>query len=324
MDDVEPEPGNDVQAPLPVRAADPREGEGPDSAGSAAESIVRRASPWRMLGRIALGLVLLGALGAGGWLGYRRWQAHQIRSAPMIPFPAARVVIGNDARGRGWVDAQVEERPAHEVSVGAFELDVTEVTVTAYAVCVRQGACATPASGKLCTWGREDLEQHPVNCVTQPEAAAFCAWAGKRLPTEVEWEYAAGGAGKKRLFAWGDALPDAGRANVCGIECVHGAQAQRNLRATFDFDDHSPATAPVGSYPAGDTPEGLKDMSGNVWEWTASPSCSYPDHECPAEEMRIIRGGGWTHRYVLSPEVTTREELAAGQRSEGVGFRCAR
>jgi formylglycine-generating enzyme required for sulfatase activity len=269
-------------------------------------------------------MLVLAGLAVGGWKGFRAWQAHQVRGARTIAFAAARVRIGNDARGRGWNEAEVEERPAHDVDVKTFELDVNEVTVAAYAVCVHAGECPEPAKGKLCTWDREDLEQHPINCVTHAEAERFCAWADKRLPTEVEWEYAAGGATNKRLFPWGDDLPDAGRANVCGAECAHGAKPARGMRAVFEFDDKSPATAPVGSYPAGNTPEGLEDMAGNVWEWTASAVCAYPDHDCPAEQHRIIRGGGWTHRYLLSPEVTTREEFVVTERSEGVGFRCAR
>ena len=296
----------------------------PVSAGSEAARILRKASPWRLVAKLLVGLTVLGGVPLGGWYGLHRWQVHQLRSAPMIPFPAARVLIGNDARGRLWQNAEVEERPAHQLEVGAFELDVTEVTVAAYGVCVKAGACAEPTKGKLCTWSREDMDQHPVNCLSQPEAEAYCHWLGKRLPTEVEWEYAAGGATNKRLFPWGNGAPDAGRANVCGAECVHGAEMQRSIRSVFEFNDGAPATAPVGSYPAGNTPEGLKDMAGNVWEWTASASCAYPDHDCPPGEERIIRGGGWTHRYILSVEVTTREELKAGLRSEGVGFRCAR
>jgi formylglycine-generating enzyme required for sulfatase activity len=86
----------------------------------------------------------------------------------------------------------------------------------------------------------------------------------------------------------------------------------------------APDRAPVGSYRAGNTPEGLADMAGTVWEWTASASCADPDHACPPGEERIIRGGSRTHCYVLRVEGTTREELKAGLRSEGVGLRCAR
>jgi formylglycine-generating enzyme required for sulfatase activity len=300
------------------------EGDGPTSAGSEAERIVRRAGPMRAIGRAGTALVVVAALVGAGWYGWRFWQIREVRQAPMVSLAEARVRIGNDERGRSWNEAEVEERPAHELLVRPFSLDVTEITVAAYGVCVQSGACVEPAKGTHCTWERPDMERHPINCVSHEEAEAFCKWAGKRLPTEVEWEYAAGGINPKRLFPWGDELPDAGRANVCGWECSHGAAPTRRLRGIFEFSDGAEGTAPVGSYPAGDTPERVKDLAGNVWEWTASASCAYPDHDCPPGEHRIIRGGGWTHRYLLSPEVTTREELVRTARSEGVGFRCAR
>ncbi len=298
------------------------------SVGTEAELIVGRASPARFAKRALLAAVILASLSVAGYFGYRYWQAHKVRSAPMVAYAEASVRIGNNARGRDWREDRhegLQERPAHEVLVKAFELDVNEVTVAQYAVCVSAGDCTKPVKGKQCNWAIEDQAQHPINCVTHQQAEQFCQWAGKRLPTEVQWEYAAGGSGDKRLFPWGSRqLPSAEHANVCGSECRHGAKPTSAIYAVFEFDDKWPATAPVGSFAKGDTPEGLKDMAGNVWEWTSSAPCDYPKHDCPLKAEAIIRGGGWTHRFVLSPEVTTREKLARDKPSEGVGFRCAR
>ena len=272
----------------------------------------------------------------------------------MARFDSTKVPIGNDTRGQRDLGGTrgIEERPAHEVEIDAFDLDVTEVTVSAYTICVDAGACDVPPDDKRCNWGIIEYAEHPMNCVTQGEAGTYCGWLGKRLPTEFEWEYAGGGGSggdkkKKRLFPWGDTWTDERHANVCGKECVEGAAipyapmneatrsavlaALRKGVATpgvkmipFDFADGHKRTAPVGSFPKGNTKEGLKDMAGNVWEWTSSHVCIYPDHDCDSGAQRIIRGGGWTHRYVLSVEVTTRSKFMKDGRSEGIGFRCAK
>jgi sulfatase modifying factor 1 len=300
--------------------------------------ILRRASGGRLLLRLLLAAIAIGGLGAGAYFLRKHLRARAVRELPMVSFGAREVVIGNDFRRReDALAGGLEERPAHTVSVGSFRLDVTEVTVESYAVCVEDGGCTAPASGVRCTWGRPDRLEHPINCVSFAQAEAFCRWAKKRLPTEVEWELAAGGAEPKRTFPWGDRLPEAGDANVCGAECTAGARPPPELlRGTicssdgvcrhplFDFEDGFAETAKVGSFPAGSTKEGLLDMAGNVWEWTASSPCTYPAHACADTGERVIRGGGWTHRYLMSPEVTTRDKLPVTAVSDGVGIRCAK
>jgi formylglycine-generating enzyme required for sulfatase activity len=304
------------------------------------EEILRRASGGRLLLRMLGAVVVLGALAGGGLLARGYLRARAARAVPTVDFPPRVVSIGNDSRGsEEQKGGALEERPAHPVAVAGFRLDVTEVTVAAYRVCFDEGACTPPApsAGTHCNWGRADRDAHPVNCVTHTQAEGYCRWARKRLPTEVEWEYAAGGGGPKRHFPWGDTFPLAGDANVCGTECTAGARPAADMLSgnicstlsgcrlpLFDFDDGFPETAPVGSFPGGKTPEGLLDLAGNVWEWTSSLPCDYPAHACADTGERVIRGGGWTHRYLLSPEVTTRSKLAAGTVSDGVGFRCAR
>jgi formylglycine-generating enzyme required for sulfatase activity len=300
---------------------------GPSSAGEEALAVLQRASGGRLALRLVALVLLLGAAAAGAFALYRRKERATVRDRPMIDFDARKVVIGNDSRGREDREVGLEERPEHEVKLVPFALDVTEVTVADYTVCVKHGGCPEPAKGKVCNYGELDKDQHPINCVTFAEAEAFCRWVDKRLPTEVEWEYAAGGPAikDKRIFPWGRTPPKAEHMNVCGRECSSGANiSNRALRYVFELDDGHPTTAPVGSFPDGDTPQGVKDMAGNVWEWTASHACRYPDHDCDSGAERIIRGGGWTHRYPLTFEVTTREKMVATERNEGVGFRCAR
>ncbi len=189
----------------------------------------------------------------------------------MVKIPAGRFRMGSPADV-----GQADEHPEHEVEVPtAFCMDRTEVTVAAYQACRNAGGCASdpnPRPDNFCTWGHRGFEQHPVNCVDWDQARAFCAWSGhaggaRRLPTEAEWEYAARGSAG-RTYAWGNAL-EAGRANFCGTECV--AAVNRLVHSNWspfpNWTDAYDITAPVGSLPLGNTPEGLADMTGNVWEW---------------------------------------------------------
>jgi formylglycine-generating enzyme required for sulfatase activity len=152
----------------------------------------------------------------------------------------------------------------------------------------------------------EGLAEHPVVQVSQRDAAAFCAWAGLRLPGDAEWEYAARGTDRRR-YPWGDQPPaQAGtrRANFGTVACC-----------APDESDGYARTAPVGRYPAGASPFGLLDMAGNVWEWTSE--------EHPAEPGAFaIRGGGWGNNpYCL--RVSYRHANPPDIGLDMVGFRCA-
>ena len=173
------------------------------------------------------------------------------------------------------------------VTLPSFCMDRTEVTVIAYKACVDAGICTTPGPGN---WGKRGKDNHPINSVSWFQASAFCKWNGKRLPSEEEWEYAARG-NLPSEYPWGNDPPE-GRA------CFPDA-----------------GTCPVGSYPSGDSPFGVKDMSGNVWEWTTSGS---PEH-------RIFRGGPW-YGDARSQGVEARitDADSAHGTDTGSGFRCAR
>ena len=294
--------------------------EGPSPESIATSSARPRPSARRVLYRVLLAFGLLGLAAVGGYLGFRQVLVQQAKNTPMKLFSATTATVGNDV----WVD----ESPSHEVQLDAFSLDRTEVIVRAYRVCMEEGGCTAPASGADCNLtSGERRDDHPINCVTYDQAAAFCAWAGKRLPTEHEWEHAARTerARAKQLFPWGDSEPDATRSNACGAECakLFGERGEQ-LSPMHDADDGFPLTAPVASFPKGATSEGLFDMAGNVWEWTKSPHCAYRAKSCDHDDAFVIRGGGYRSNEARTLEVTSRARLPRGDATEAVGFRCAR
>ena len=138
-----------------------------------------------------------------------------------------------------------DETPRFRTKVRGFCLGRTEVTVSAYQRCVERGQCgAALGHTASCNARHADRGNHPINCLDHAQAEAYCGADNARLPTEVEWEFAARGGAEALRYPWGDGSPD-GRA------CWK-----------------SPSSCPVASYPAGAF--GLFDMSGNVWEWTAT------------------------------------------------------
>gem|GEM_PF-1756953 len=147
------------------------------------------------------------------------------------------------------------------------------------------------------------LEEHPVVQVSQRDAAAFCAWARLRLPTEVEWEYAGRGNQDIRPFPWGE-----------GIDHRFGNFGDAATALPSGFDGYI-YTAPVGTYPAGQSLFGLFDMAGNVWEWTATRDTVVQGHV-------IMRGGGWGNDF-RAQQVTAATNAAINIGMDMVGFRCA-
>jgi formylglycine-generating enzyme required for sulfatase activity len=188
------------------------------------------------------------------------------------------------------------------VRVEAFQLDVTEVTVGAYEACVSAGRCQPPGTGGECDWGKPGRQSRPVNCVEWSQANAYCDFVGKRLPTEDEWEWAAGGADRKTTYPWGNERP----ANRV---CWDGPGNERKARGFY-------TTCDVGAFPAGDSPQGVKDLAGNVWEWTDGAG---------ERGERFAHGGGWDYFVPSVVSATSRQVLPAGSRiGANYGFRCAR
>lgn len=219
-------------------------------------------------------------------------------NAEMVYIPAALFAMG-DTHGDGHPD----ELPSHIVTVETFWLDRTEVTNAQFARFVTAG---NTAQGYWDMYAR-GKDQHPVVNVTWHDAVAYCRWAGKRLPTEAEWEYAARGS-DGRKYPWGNTWEDS--------------------RARFYGNRGSETTAPVGSYPTGASPFGVMDLAGNVWEWVSSQYEPYPyvatdgRENLSAPGRRVFRGGSWSSVPRTQP-ATYRGSFHSGYASDGLGFRCA-
>ncbi|HKG13404.1 MAG TPA: SUMF1/EgtB/PvdO family nonheme iron enzyme [Pyrinomonadaceae bacterium] len=209
--------------------------------------------------------------------------------------------------------------PAHDATVGAFAIDRTEVTNAEYAEFVKATNHAPPPDwgGTTPPSGRERL---PVANVSYDDAKAFAAWRSRRdgvtyrLPTEEEWEYAALGGGASqipgaapRMYPWGAQWSD-GLANLAGA-----------------------GPAPVGSFALGRTPQGLDDIIGNVWEWTASEAAMYKGNDRTALSVEdrgkvVVRGGSYASKHDGDEPVTvtSRRWVARDFRSPIIGFRLVR
>jgi formylglycine-generating enzyme required for sulfatase activity len=183
------------------------------------------------------------------------------------------------------------------------------------------------------TWDHPDgensslsgIQDHPVVHVTWNDANEYCTWAGRRLPTEAEWEKAASWnyiAGEKYEYPWGDDF-DEKLANFCDENCSYDF-------ATPYFNDGYAETSPVGSFPQGASPYGALDMAGNVWEWVADWYAADYYQSSPASnplgpdsgQERVVRGGAWATNHSFLP--TSRRDSGNPSFSHrALGFRCA-
>ena len=216
----------------------------------------------------------------------------------------------------GSEDGDSDEMPVHIVMVPTFEMGKTQVTVDQYRACVDAGACTAPSTSEWCNWGQSDRGKHPINCVDWNQAQAFATWAGGRLPSEAEWEYAARSGGGDCKYPWGDedatcerAVMNDGSGYGCGRD----------------------STWPVCSKLKGNTTHGLCDMAGNVWEWVQD---WYHDSyngaptdglawESPTGSYRVFRGGSWRN-IAGGVRAANRNDDDPRSRYDSLGFRLAR
>lgn len=217
--------------------------------------------------------------------------------------------------GRSDEAADALEKPEHLVKVAPFYLDITETTNEQYAKFLAASNYPVPATWKNDRFP-ENEAQLPVTGVSWEDASAYAAWAGKRLPTEEEWEFAARGT-DGRMYPWG-AQPQPGLSNIDDT----GSKKTRPVR--------------IGSYPDGKSPFGILDMSGNVWEWTSSDLTAYPGGTPPElpegyGRLKIIRGGSFSVPPARATTTfrrgwpATSNDFPAGTKADysQTGFRCA-
>jgi eukaryotic-like serine/threonine-protein kinase len=231
--------------------------------------------------------------------------------------PAGEFLMGS---ADSDADALSSEKPQHKVYLDAYWIDQTEVTNAMVAKCIKEGGgCVLPyfsnSKTRASYYSDPQYANYPVIFLNWGAAQSYCTWAGRRLPTEAEWEKAARGT-DGRKYPWGNDW-DAAKLNS---------------------SEKGPGdTSAVGSYPAGASPYGALDMAGNVWEWvadwylmsenyyTTSPSRNPtgPPSGGDGGDNRVIRGGSW-HDTPVGARTAGRNYIGSTYVVNNIGFRCSR
>jgi serine/threonine-protein kinase len=221
----------------------------------------------------------------------------------MVYVPAGEFSMGSN-------EGDSDEKPVHTVYLDAYWIDQTEVTNGMYAKCVAEGDCIKPAESSSYTrdtyYGNFAFANYPVIYINWNQAETYCQWAGRNLPTEAQWEYAARGT-DGRTYPWGNTNPTWSVANS----------------SAFTGD-----TTAAGIYPDGVSPYGALDMAGNLWEWVADWYGSYPSgavanpRGATSGDNRVLRGGSWDVNPLLI-RTTNRLWCVPNRTDDNIGFRCA-
>ena len=272
----------------------------------------RRAVAQLLLVAFTILAILADAVPATAQLDRLRKSKKNAESAHMEPAPSALIPAEEFWMGIDGLQGLDDERPRHPVMLDAYAMDMYEVTVGRYATFLKKSGRRPPLF-----WDTLDLNKHadrPVIGVDWEDADAYCRWAGKRLPTEAEWEHAARGT-NERLYPWGNQTPTPEFANY-------------GIGARFSYGQ---TLMPVGHYEKGKSPYGMYDMAGNVWEWVqdwyGTNYYEVSDKQNPRGpeegQFKVLRGGSWSElpKYLLT---YGRFKLPPNTRNSYVGFRCAK
>lgn len=225
----------------------------------------------------------------------------------MIMIPEGEFIMGSNTR-------LPDEGPQHKVSLKAFWIDKFEVTNYQYKKFIDVTKRRSPNHFENRTFPEDEID-HPVTFVSWKDAKAYCKWADKRLPADQEWEKAARGT-KAQIYPWGD---------VYDTNKVNSPQRWMELKLEG-------GTTPVGAFEEGKSPYGLYDMSGNVWEWTASWYEAYPGNTDSSESYgqiyKTLKGGSWWdcsfYKCGISAPTYNRSFFLRSTKNKSFGFRCAR
>ncbi len=197
----------------------------------------------------------------------------EVDGMEMIYIPAGTFLMGN-----GGIYAQINEKPPHEVYLDGFWIDKYEVTNEQFAQCVQAGSCTSTYYNDP---NLPDFSKHPVVYLSWNKAKEYCQWAGRRLPTEAQWEKAARN-NDTRIYPWGNEEPT-----------VFNTNFNKNI---------GEKTVAIGSYPTWMSPYGVLDMAGNVAEWVLdwyaedyyASQTEWNNPQGPLDgEMKVLRGGSW-------------------------------
>ncbi len=277
-------------------------------------------------------------------IGYQPSAISSTIQQDMVLVPAGEFIMGTAEGSVGLAD----EHPERRVYLSGFLIDRFEVTNRAYASFVEATGHRPPANSKpsVTLWDKNaplpGIEEHPVVNVSWNDAAAYCRWAGKRLPTEAEWEKAARGTDGRR-YPWGNDW-DIAKANSASywagrtIDFQSGAEWDAfwlkgdGARLSKEKGIKGEVlTLPVGSFPEGASPYGVLDMAGNAAEWVADwfdpnyyKSAPLTDPSGPVRgAIKAMRGGSWL-KPAVSLRTSDRDWGVMDSRPSGTGFRCAK
>ena len=301
-------------------------------------------------------VILVGvAIVLAGGAGTLAWRLMRVKGPPPIGLAAVPPGGGNCPAGMRFVpggtfmmgspdgEGSPDERPAHRVTLSPYCLDEMEVSLEQY----RQFETppkemawpGLPEADKK-RWSPDcnDASQPnlPIGCVTWDDARRYCAWRGRRLPTEAEWELSARGI-EGRRFPWGDAEPDESLVNACGPECSEdkkkGFGGEHAM--LYPRTDGWKWSSPVDAFPRGRGPFGHLNLAGNVTEWVAdcysrefygTDAALGPDpRNDPGDacKLRVIRGGSWSAATATNLRGVFRASFVPWGRFSGIGIRCA-